>query len=43
MVEGVTGIFDVNELRIVDTHELRENEIGVVKLRTATPLAVDPL
>ena len=42
VVEGVTGIFDVNELRIVDARELRENEIGVVKLRTATPLAVDP-
>src|ERR1700689_2245551 len=42
VVEGVTGTFDVNELRIVEANELRENDIGVVKLRTATPLAVDP-
>jgi sulfate adenylyltransferase large subunit len=42
MVEGVTGLFDVNELRITETNELRENDIGVVKLRTAIPLAVDP-
>jgi sulfate adenylyltransferase subunit 1 len=42
VVEDVTGIFDVNELRVVDASVLRENDIGVVKLRTATPLAVDP-
>jgi sulfate adenylyltransferase subunit 1 len=42
VVEKVTGIFDVNELRVVDATELRENDIGVVTLRTATPLAVDP-
>ena len=42
VVEGVTGTFDVNDLRIVEAGELRENDIGVVKLRTATPLAVDP-
>jgi sulfate adenylyltransferase subunit 1 len=42
VVERVTGIFDVNELRIVEADELRENDIGVVTLRTATPLAVDP-
>jgi sulfate adenylyltransferase subunit 1 len=41
VVESVTGIFDVNELRVVDATELRENDIGVVTLRTATPLAVD--
>ena len=42
VVESVNGIFDVNELRVVDATELRENDIGVVTLRTATPLAVDP-
>ena len=42
MVEDVIGIFDVNELRVVDAKKLRENDIGVVKLRTATPLAIDP-
>ena len=42
VVEGVTGAFDVNELRITEANELNENDIGVVKLRTATPLAVDP-
>jgi sulfate adenylyltransferase subunit 1 len=42
VVEEVTGIFDVNELRVVGANELRENDIGVVKLRTATPLALDP-
>ena len=42
VVEGVTGVFDVNELRITEASELNENDIGVVKLRTATPLAVDP-
>jgi sulfate adenylyltransferase subunit 1 len=42
VVEASTGIFDVNELRVVDANELRENDIGVVRLRTATPLALDP-
>ena len=42
VVEAVSGTFDVNELRITGATELRENDIGVVKLRTATPLAVDP-
>jgi sulfate adenylyltransferase subunit 1 len=42
VVESVTGIFDVNELRVVEATELLENDIGVVRLRTATPLAVDP-
>ncbi len=41
VVEGVTGVFDVNELRIAEASQLNENDIGVVKLRTATPLAVD--
>ncbi len=42
VVEAVTGIFDVNEMKVIDATELRENDIGVVTLRTATPLAVDP-
>jgi sulfate adenylyltransferase subunit 1 len=41
VVEGITGIFDVNELRVMEAGELRENDIGIVRLRTATPLAVD--
>ena len=41
VVEGVTGLFDVNELRVTEASELRENDIGVVRLRTAIPLAVD--
>ena len=41
VVEGVMGVFDVNELRITEATVLSENDIGVVKLRTATPLAVD--
>ncbi len=42
VVEKVSGTFDVNELHVHEATELRENEIGVVTLRTATPLAVDP-
>ena len=42
VVEDVTGIFDVNDLRVTEARELNENDIGVVRLRTATPLAVDP-
>ena len=42
MVEGVTGLFDVNDLRITEASELHENDIGIVKVRTATPLVVDP-
>jgi len=42
VVESISGTFDVNELRINEADELRENDIGVVTLRTATPLAVDP-
>ena len=41
VVEAVEGTFDVNELRDRRGDELRENDIGVVRLRTATPLAVD--
>ena len=42
VVERVTGIFDVNELAITRRTSCVENDIGVVTLRTATPLAVDP-
>ena len=42
VVESVTGLFDVNELRVVEASQLRENDIGIVTLRTATPLALDP-
>jgi len=41
VVESIAGIFDVNDLRVSAADELQENEIGVVTLRTATPLAVD--
>ena len=41
IVEEVKGTFDVNDLRVTEARELKENDIGVVKLRTATPLAVD--
>jgi sulfate adenylyltransferase subunit 1 len=41
VVESVDGIFDVNALEVTGANELRENDIGVVTLRTATPLAVD--
>jgi sulfate adenylyltransferase subunit 1 (EFTu-like GTPase family) len=41
LVESVTGTFDVNELSVTKASELGENDIGVVTLRTATPLAVD--
>jgi bifunctional enzyme CysN/CysC len=41
VVERVVGTFDVNELEVSDAGELRENDIGVVRLRTATPLALD--
>jgi len=42
VVEDVRGTFDVNELGITPATELVVNDIGVVRLRTATPLAVDP-
>jgi bifunctional enzyme CysN/CysC len=41
VVESIEGIFDVNELEVSDAGELVENDIGVVRLRTATPLALD--
>ncbi|HEY2215571.1 MAG TPA: GTP-binding protein [Acidimicrobiales bacterium] len=41
VVESVEGIFDVNELVVTEASELVENDIGVVKLHTATPLAID--
>ena len=41
VVESVIGLFDVNELRVAEATELGENDIGVVRLHTATPLAVD--
>jgi sulfate adenylyltransferase large subunit len=41
VVESVEGIFDVNELVVTEASELVENDIGVVKLHTATPLALD--
>ena len=41
IVDEVKGTFDVNDLRVTDARELRENDIGVVMLRTATPLAID--
>jgi len=41
-VTEVIARLDVNELRLVDVDELVDNEIGVVRLHTATPLAVDP-
>ncbi|HWE68272.1 MAG TPA: GTP-binding protein [Acidimicrobiales bacterium] len=41
VVESVEGIFDVNELEVNEATELVENDIGIVRLRTATPLAID--
>ena len=41
LVDHIEGIFDVNALEMTDTEELKENDIGVVQLRTATPLALD--
>jgi sulfate adenylyltransferase large subunit len=41
VVESIEGIFDVNELEVAAASELVENDIGVVRLRTATPLALD--
>jgi sulfate adenylyltransferase large subunit len=40
-VTEVRSRFDVNELTLVDADELSDNEIGVVRLATGTPLAVD--
>jgi sulfate adenylyltransferase subunit 1 len=41
-VTEVKSRFDVNELTLVDADQLADNEIGVVRLATGTPLAVDP-
>jgi sulfate adenylyltransferase large subunit len=41
-VTEVLSRFDVNDLTLVDAGELADNEIGVVRLSTGTPLAVDP-
>ncbi len=38
----VVARLDVNDLALVGTAELADNEIGVVRLTTGTPLAVDP-
>ena len=39
---GVQGRLDVNRLVLDDADELADNDIGVVTLTTATPLAADP-
>jgi bifunctional enzyme CysN/CysC len=41
VVERIEGIFDVNDLAVSDASQLVENDIGIVRLRTATPLALD--
>jgi sulfate adenylyltransferase large subunit len=41
VVESVDGTFDVNELVVNHASQLIENDIGIVKLHTATPLALD--
>jgi len=41
VVERIEGIFDVNALEMNEAEELAENDIGIVHLRTATPLALD--
>ncbi len=41
IVEGIEGIFDVNQLEVNEATELKENDIGIVRIRTATPLALD--
>jgi bifunctional enzyme CysN/CysC len=41
VVERVEGIFDVNDLEVADADQLDENDIGLVHLRTAMPLALD--
>jgi sulfate adenylyltransferase large subunit len=38
----VSARLDVNELQLIPVDQLADNEIGVVRLHTATPLAVDP-
>jgi len=41
-VTEVVSRFDVNALGLAEADELLDNEIGVVRLATGTPLAVDP-
>ncbi|HUZ11119.1 MAG TPA: GTP-binding protein [Acidimicrobiales bacterium] len=41
-VVTVSARLDVNELRLDPVDELGDNDIGIVELATATPLAVDP-
>jgi len=41
-VDAVTERLDVNALVLEPVAELEDNDIGVVRLTTATPLAVDP-
>jgi sulfate adenylyltransferase subunit 1 (EFTu-like GTPase family) len=41
-VTAVRGRLDVNELEVTDAPGLDNNDIGVVSLHTAVPLAVDP-
>ncbi|HEY1827750.1 MAG TPA: adenylyl-sulfate kinase, partial [Acidimicrobiales bacterium] len=41
IVERIEGTFDVNDLGVSEASELKENDIGIVRLKTATPLALD--
>ncbi|HVC13386.1 MAG TPA: GTP-binding protein [Acidimicrobiales bacterium] len=41
-VAAVTGRLDVNRLEVEAAGELANNDIGVIELTTAVPLAVDP-
>jgi sulfate adenylyltransferase large subunit len=41
VVERVEGTFDVNELEVSAADQLVANDIGLVRLRTASPLALD--
>jgi sulfate adenylyltransferase large subunit len=41
-VDAVLSRFDVNDLTLSDAEQLNDNEIGVVRLVTGVPLAVDP-
>jgi sulfate adenylyltransferase subunit 1 (EFTu-like GTPase family) len=41
-IEKVEARLDVNELHLEDVGELHDNDIGIVKIVTATPIAVDP-
>jgi sulfate adenylyltransferase subunit 1 (EFTu-like GTPase family) len=38
----VAARLDVNDLALYDVEELVDNDIGIVRLQSATPLAVDP-